>query len=184
MEFGDWRRSNVGESMKILTVSSFSTCVNFGEPGLILTTCNCMRTMPLHSLANCWYNTMPSAQAYNQCACVYKAISWCVSDYAIISRSTCTYHWTLYGQAANALIMQFLIIHNSICCLDNQSSACQLKLLNSPFHIYTPGGPLPVVRQLVKCPWKITLLMEFSTCRTLWKSQNLTLHCKHTYYVA
>ena len=51
---------------------------------------NCMRTMPLHSLANCWYNAMPSAQAYNQCACVHKAISWCVSDYVIISR-TCMY---------------------------------------------------------------------------------------------
>ena len=49
----------------------------------------------------------------------------------------------------------------------------------------TPGSPLPVVRQLVKmCPWKITLLMEMSTCRTLWKSKNLTLHFKHTSYTA
>ena len=40
-----------------------------------------------YSLANCWYNTIPSAQAYNQCACVYKAVSWCISDYVIISRT-------------------------------------------------------------------------------------------------
>ena len=103
--------------------------------------------------------------------CVYVAIyGTCVTETA----STIPYHCTRYVQAANALIMQFQQIHNLACCLDNQSSACQLTLLNSPFHIYTPGGPLPVVRQQVKmCQWKITLLMERSTCMTPRKSQKL-----------
>ena len=46
--------------------------------------------------------------------------------------ATIPYQRTLYVQAANALIVQFQQIHNLACCLDNQSSACQLTLLKFP----------------------------------------------------
>ena len=107
--------------------------------------------------------------------CVYVAIySTCVTETAATIPDQCT----LYVEAVNALIVEFQQIHNLQYCLDSRSSACQLTLLIIPhftsIYILQEVLALPVVRQLVKmCPWKITLLMETSTCMTLWKSQKL-----------
>ena len=67
----------LGEPLRILLylASNLEAIQSKHFEDSIIQLTNCMRTMPLHSLANCWYNAMPSAQAYNQCACVHRAFS-------------------------------------------------------------------------------------------------------------